>query len=242
MCRITFEHYMHHDVRTPVALDVDGGEDAPLYAHPWRTTTHVCDIDIGHSLEHLAIDINAGVDDNAEPGRPGLCEYHSCCVCRIFVERCEEEDMLPEPEECVRYVLEHRHARLDFREAIWNEWAQIRDWMLGLPAGTSATDVRRQPAWRELAEVSVGHNWQPVYRRGDTAQQVKWTGWMLDEMARLHALREEDAHALAEVRERGLEPGGFARMDRLATAAENVRNHETFIRDELERAATWPDQ
>ncbi|KAK8053989.1 hypothetical protein PG996_013290 [Apiospora saccharicola] len=60
-------------------------------------------------------------------------------------------------------------------------------------------------------------------------------------MARLHALREEDAHALAEVRERGLEPGGFARMDRLATAAENVRNHETFIRDELERAATWPD-
>lgn len=255
MCRTTFKHYMHHDVRTPVVLNVDdGGEDASLYAHPWRTSTHTCNIDIGHSFKHLGICIDA------ESGRPRLCEYHSCCVCHVVVERCAaascgdasadagEED-LPEPEECDHFVLEHRHGRLGFQEPIWNQWAQVRDQILGLPSAASAPDGQqeqqqqqrpRQPEWRELSEVSVSHNWRPVYRRGDIPHAIKWTGWMLDLMAQLHVLREEDVCAFDEVQEHGLAPGGFAPMDRMAITSENVRKHEKFIRDELEWAATPP--
>ncbi|KAK8023165.1 hypothetical protein PG991_007046 [Apiospora marii] len=253
MCRKTYQHYMHHDVRTPVVLDVDGDEDTLSYAHPWRTTTHTCDVDIGYSLNHLGIHIDAGVDDendgNTEPGKPGLCIYHSCCVCRIVVERCDEAgaggDDLPEPEECLWFVLEHRHAQLRFQELIWNQWAQVRDQILGLSMAAMDGQQQQVPGppeqlqWRELTEVSVGHNWQPVYRRdADPGKCIKWTGWMLDRLAQLYVLREEDARAVADVQEHGLAPGGFARMDRMAAAAEHVRNHEEFVRGELEWAAT----
>ncbi|KAK8069823.1 hypothetical protein PG994_006439 [Apiospora phragmitis] len=257
MCRRTVVHRMHHDVRTPVVLDIDGGEGAPLYAHPFRTTKHVCDINIGQSLAYMRLPIQAG--EGTETGEPHPCDYHSCCVCLHVIDRCRNagEDQ-PEPEECAGFTLEHRHAQLNVQRLIWGQWARIMDQLSGegescagsnpvvtLPTGMATEEERQQgnslpepPKWHELTDVNAGQEWRPVFRR-DQSMYLGWVAWMFDHLADLQTYREWDARVCAELRVRGL-AGGIALMDLMATTSTNVRVREQFIRDELRWAATPP--
>lgn len=94
---------MHHDVRTPMMLP-DPNNNLRMYANPLRTTFHRCEI---------------SQPQTAAATTP--CEYHSCCAPlterRFCISALEasRRNGYPltdvEPEECERYVLEHRHHR-----------------------------------------------------------------------------------------------------------------------------------
>ncbi|KAK6845848.1 hypothetical protein PG987_001036 [Apiospora arundinis] len=264
MCRRTIHHYMYHDVRIPMALDVD----APLYVNPLRTTPHVCDINIGRAMESMGIFIEDD-DEDTDSTAPRYCEYHSCCVSRNVVTLCplalrsrpsafrrpppasylsltagtshaDASDDLPEPEECAGFTLEHRHMPLNAPKLVSNQWVRIT----GQSSEQARNEARRQqppaeePMWRELKEIVPGRDWIPVFRR-DPDQYLRWTAWMFDKMAELAVFRDNDARAQEELRRGGF-AAGFAAVDRMATSAANVRALEKFLQNEFKWAASPP--
>ncbi|KAK8045389.1 hypothetical protein PG993_005413 [Apiospora rasikravindrae] len=244
-------------------------EDAPLHVHPFRTTKHTCDINVVQSLAHIGLPMEAGEDTELGKKRLRPCEYHSCCVCQVALKRCNRSPInvdeikdVAEPEECADFLLEHRHVPLNVQKLIWGQWARVMNRLggggsgsgsagavVGLPTaerrqqqqqqqGPTLPKLPEQPQWRDLKHVIFGREWKPVFRR-DKDMYLRWSVWMFDRLAELQEVREEDACALAEVRERGL-AGGFALMDRMATTSANVRAGERFVRNEFQWAATPP--
>ncbi|KAI1211397.1 uncharacterized protein F4807DRAFT_37490 [Annulohypoxylon truncatum] len=129
MCRRILTHYMHHDVRSPMLLD-PAAENAPVYANPLHTRFHRCEVSRPLPGQWLL-------------GSPfPTCEYHSCCVLVREVEFCadfhawvcgtlgmdddEDIDEHCEPEQCVNFVLEHRHEKLSYfghpEAYLWNRY------------------------------------------------------------------------------------------------------------------------
>ncbi|KAK7942717.1 uncharacterized protein PG986_011830 [Apiospora aurea] len=175
MCRRTIIHHMHHDVRIAITLStqIDDGQAAPLYAHPYRTANHTCDINVAQSLAHIGLRMEAaaagGEDAEEEAGKKQLrpCEYHSCCVCQYAVKRCgcspinvDAVEDLAEPEECADFLLEHRHAPLNVQELVWTQWARVVDRLgdsgsgavVGLPTALAANPQQQGPSLPKLPE------------------------------------------------------------------------------------------
>ncbi|OTB14548.1 hypothetical protein K445DRAFT_12802 [Daldinia sp. EC12] len=144
MCRRIFTHNMHHDVR-PLMITSLAHENQRVYANPLRTPFHRCGISIpipGHWLlnnPHQA------------------CTYHSCCQVSDEVEYCSvfTEDLLEtsssedemEPEQCPRFVWQHRHKRLEY---------------LGQPG---SYDVEYPATWRDDVEEIEDVSWFRYFRR-----------------------------------------------------------------------------
>ncbi|KAK8085102.1 hypothetical protein PG997_006373 [Apiospora hydei] len=270
MCRRTIIHHMHHDVRTAITLStqVDDGQAAPLYVHPYRTTKHTCDINVAQSLAHIGLRMEAAGEDTEEAGGEAAAPLRVPQLLRVPVRRqavrplpinVDAVEDLAEPEECADFLLEHRHAPLNVQKLIWNQWARVVDRLgdngsgtvVGLPTALAANPHQQQqkqgpslpklpeaPKWRDLEYVTFGESWRPVFRR-DRDMYLGWSVWMFDRLVELQTAREEDARAVAELRRRGL-AGGFALMDRMATTSADVRAAEGFIRNEYLWAATPP--
>ncbi|KAI1473219.1 uncharacterized protein F4812DRAFT_465117 [Daldinia caldariorum] len=111
MCRRTFTHHMHHDVRQLMITSLDH-ENHTVYANPLRTVFHRCEIDVPIPQHWLL--------NNPYPP----CAYHSCCHLSNEVEFCSEfiDELLDayssdeelEPEMCPYFVRQHRHRRLEY--------------------------------------------------------------------------------------------------------------------------------
>lgn len=270
MCKRTIQHYMHHDARIPMTLDINGSHDGPLYAHPLRTLLHTCDVDIGRDIKSTI----GSVDDGSEPETPRQCKYHSCCICRVVVEMCpyaslprqsmhhtqplnlapstshaNEYGGMPKPEECAGFTLEHRHQPLNTLKLTWCQWARARSNAVAeLPSLLTVTLVaaateRRQPPPE-----------QPLWR--DLQEVVPQQHWRpvyrraFDMYIEWSAWMFDYMAQLVTFREEDAcalaelqrlgVAGGFAAVDRAATTAANVRALEEFLHTGLKWAASPP--
>lgn len=106
---------MHHDVRVPMMLPDPNSNDLRKYSNPLRTAYHRCEVTVSTTAP-------AGTRaPNHHHHQLQPCPYHSCCnplaerrLCTAALEvaRRGGGDMYDvEPEECERFVLEHRHHR-----------------------------------------------------------------------------------------------------------------------------------
>lgn len=108
---------MHHDVRVPMMLPDPSGSSLHMYANPLRTVYHRCEVPVSSTV---AVSTPAS---NHHQQRQQPCPYHSCCapfterrLCTAALEVARRDDGDTcdiEPEECERFVLEHRHHRLE---------------------------------------------------------------------------------------------------------------------------------
>ncbi|KAK7754479.1 hypothetical protein SLS62_003499 [Diatrype stigma] len=106
---------MHHDVRVPMMLPDSSSNDLHMYANPLRTAYHRCEVPVSTAAARAP----SGHDQQQKQQR---CPYHTCCAplterrwCTAALEVARRDgggicDI--EPEECERFVLEHRHHRL----------------------------------------------------------------------------------------------------------------------------------
>ncbi|KAH9890219.1 hypothetical protein F4778DRAFT_753038 [Xylariomycetidae sp. FL2044] len=172
MCHSIHEHYMHHDVRTPMVCDTYSSSPRVL-ANPFHTSRHVCEISRSGA---------AGSDALRS------CEYHSCCTRINHVHICdalkalyssstegdEDDDgeWRLEPEECEYFVLEHRHFRAEC----------LGDDETAYPQPVPAT-------WRDdIEELDLEASFSFCH---DRSAKSKWLENLFLEAEKLYTLRED---------------------------------------------------
>ncbi|KAJ2996041.1 hypothetical protein NUW58_g1103 [Xylaria curta] len=179
MCRRIMTHYMHHDVASPMVIDVFGNEPQ-IYANPLRTNFHRCELELMRPPQQpLQWLLNTPLE---------TCPYHSCCLPHLQVEYCDdiyhdkewEEDSL-EPEECHNFILEHHHECLPYF------------------GGELPAHYEKIPAtWRGLARLRGGiEDWFPEFSH-DPKHRAAWEAGCFAECEKLYNL-ENDLETLVAV-------------------------------------------
>ncbi|RYP66825.1 hypothetical protein DL769_005920 [Monosporascus sp. CRB-8-3] len=227
MCRRIIIHRMHHDVRTPMTLDPDSHSHShshshadadaaqpsgrTYYANPLRTSYHRCEVSLPPPGQWV---LNSG-----GIRRAGACEYHSCCAPVVETRLCTAalgEPRPPhqlldiEPEECERFVLEHRHHRLEcfgMAPGLWYDdgshgYQEDCDDDDDKPDDRSHSRTNRVDAhvyyaatWRrDLEEVRRGENWNPAFAHEERFR-ARWEEALFREAERLYTLESDmDTH------------------------------------------------
>ncbi|KAI2602105.1 hypothetical protein GGR54DRAFT_553534 [Hypoxylon sp. NC1633] len=108
MCKKTYVHRMHHDVRTPMIMNPHS-ESQPIYANPRHTSYHRCEVtkpkpgqwllnkpwpfEVGPHCHSPSWQIQTATNldqdhEHAHYDDNDACEYHSCCMPEVFLEIC----------------------------------------------------------------------------------------------------------------------------------------------------------